>query len=99
MYSLGRSRRAQDGRGRHRAGGGVVFVSLLEVVSAPRRSAANGHERIRSGAGREAMAILMRRTLTRTRAPIFNSLSRIVPQVAAANWVWRRAIRGPSHGG
>jgi hypothetical protein len=26
-------------------------------------------------------------------APIFNSLSRIVPQVAVANWVWRRPIR------
>ena len=28
------------------------------------------------------MAILMRRTLMRTRAPIFSSLSRMVPQVA-----------------
>jgi hypothetical protein len=36
-------------------------------------------------------------TTTRTRAPIFNSLSRIVPQVAAANWVWPSAIRRKAH--
>ena len=41
----------------------------------------------------EAMANLIRRTLRRTRAPIFNSFSRMVPQVASANWVWRSAIR------
>ena len=35
------------------------------------------------------MANLIRRTLRRTRAPIFNSFSRMVPQVASANWVWR----------
>ena len=34
----------------------------------------------------DAMAILIRRTLTRTRAPIFSSFSRMVPQVASANW-------------
>jgi len=43
------------------------------------------------------MAILMRRTLTRTRAPIFNSFSRIVPQVALANWVCCSAIRRKAH--
>src|SRR6516162_9687205 len=35
----------------------------------------------------------MRRTLTRTSAPILNSLRRIVPQVASANWVCRKATR------
>ena len=33
------------------------------------------------------MANLMRRTLTRTSAPILNSLRRMVPQVALANAV------------
>ena len=35
----------------------------------------------------EAIAILMRRTLTRTRAPILSSLRRMVPQVALAKCV------------
>src|SRR5262249_36897940 len=37
-------------------------------------------------------AVLIWRTLTRTSAPILNSLRRIVPQVASANCVCRRAI-------
>ena len=41
----------------------------------------------------EAMAILMRLTLTRTSAPILNSLRRMVPQVAWANGVCLRAMR------
>jgi hypothetical protein len=39
------------------------------------------------------VATLMRRTLTRTRAPILSSLRRMVPQVALANGVWCRAMR------
>src|SRR3974377_1690645 len=35
----------------------------------------------------DAIATLMRRTLIRTSAPIFNSLRRIVPQLAFANGV------------
>lgn len=35
----------------------------------------------------------MRHTLMRTSAPIFNSLRRIAPQVALANWVCCRARR------
>jgi hypothetical protein len=35
----------------------------------------------------EAIATLMRRTLTRTRAPILSSLRRMVPQVALAKCV------------
>ena len=35
----------------------------------------------------DAMAILMRRTLTRTSAPILSSLRRMVPQVALAKAV------------
>jgi hypothetical protein len=35
----------------------------------------------------DAMAILMRRTLTRTSAPILSSLSRMVPQEACAKSV------------
>lgn len=41
----------------------------------------------------EAMAILMRRAETVTRAPIFRSLRRMVPQVAVANSVCCRARR------
>jgi hypothetical protein len=39
------------------------------------------------------MAILMRRTETVTRAPIFKSFRRMVPQVAVSNSVWLRPIR------
>src|SRR4249920_810686 len=45
----------------------------------------------------DAIATLMRRALTRTRAPILSSLRRIVPQVALANGVWCRAIRRKAH--
>ena len=41
----------------------------------------------------EAMASLMRRTDRRTWAPILSSARRSVPQVASANWVWRRPMR------
>ncbi len=41
----------------------------------------------------EAMANLIRRTEMRTSAPIFNSLSRMVPQVASVNLVSARAMR------
>ena len=41
----------------------------------------------------EAMAILIRRTLTRTKAPSFSSFSRIVPQVASANCVCANPMR------
>ena len=39
----------------------------------------------------EAKAIFTRRALILTSAPSFNSLSRIVPQVALASVVWARA--------
>ena len=61
-------------------GGGALQVEIGEVVLGRYGQA-------------EAMAILIRRTLRRTWAPIFKSLSRMVPQVAAANWVCRRPIR------
>ncbi len=41
----------------------------------------------------EAMATLIRRALTVTRAPILRSFSRIEPQVASANWVCASPIR------
>ena len=43
------------------------------------------------------MANLMRRTETRTRAPIFRSFMRIVPQVAAARPVWASPMRRTAH--
>jgi len=39
------------------------------------------------------MAILMRRTEMRTKAPSFSNFSRIVPQVASANYVCARPMR------
>ena len=41
----------------------------------------------------DGIASLMRRTLVRTSAPIFNSLRRIVPHDARANWVWAKPMR------
>ena len=41
----------------------------------------------------EAMAILTRRTETRTRAPIFRSFRRMLPQVALARSVWASPMR------
>ncbi len=43
------------------------------------------------------MATATRRTLIFTSAPIFNSFSRIVPQVASANWVCASPIRRSAH--
>ena len=61
---------------------GVCFVP----VQAPaRRSIACARTNSCCQGYAEAMAT--RRTLIRTRAPIFSNLSRIEPQVAVANWV------------
>lgn len=43
------------------------------------------------------MATLIRRTLRFTSAPIFNSLSMIVPQLARANLVPAKPIRRSAH--
>jgi hypothetical protein len=40
---------------------------------------------------------LDRRQLILTRAPIFSSRRRSVPQVACANWVWCSPIRRKTH--
>src|SRR5947209_4844062 len=54
-------------------------------AAAARRLAVRPHA---SAAGQpDAIATLIRRTLTRTRAPILSSLRRMVPQVALANCV------------
>ena len=45
----------------------------------------------------EAMASLMRRTETRTSAPILSSLRRMVAQLALANWVCLRPMRRKAH--
>ena len=55
------------------------------ALTAVRRTAAQPQT---SAAGQlDAIAILMRRTLTRTSAPILSSLRRMVPQLALANGV------------
>jgi hypothetical protein len=80
------------GEARLRAGIGLCQTAL-PGGNARRQSVANGRWRARSVVEGRSHAILMRRTLTRTSAPILNSLRRMVPQVAWANWVGRSAIR------
>ena len=56
-----------------------------------KRRAARPHSRAAGQA--DAMAILTRRTETRTSAPIFRSLRRMLPQVALAKMVSARPMR------
>ena len=55
----------------------ALTAALRRVAAAPQTAAAGQPD---------AIAILMRRTLMRTRAPIFMSLRRMVPQLA----LWKR---------
>ena len=61
------------------AGGARAFACAARRVAASPQAWAAGQP--------DAIATLIRRTLTRTRAPILSSLRRIVPQVALANCV------------
>jgi hypothetical protein len=63
---------------------GVLRSEVLHAAHAPIQSAVDAEMLVRKE---------IRRTLIRTWAPIFSSLTRMVPQVAVANWVWRRPIR------
>ncbi len=63
--------------------GGACQAGEPRALAAARRTAAQPQT---SAAGQlDAIAILMRRTLTRTSAPILSSLRRMVPQLALAN--------------
>ena len=65
--------------------GGACQAGEPRALAAARRTAAQPQT---SAAGQlDAIAILMRRTLTRTSAPILSSLRRMVPQLALANGV------------
>src|SRR5437660_10780583 len=61
------------------AGGARAFAGAARRVAASPQAWAAGQP--------DAIATLIRRTLTRTRAPILSSLRRMVPQVALANCV------------
>ena len=61
------------------AGEARALAAAARLVAAQPQAWAAGHA--------DAIATLMRRTLTRTRAPILSSLRRMVPQVALANGV------------
>src|SRR3954465_8571929 len=69
------------------AGGGGG--GMIGGAGGSRHSAAAGQA--------EALAPFTRRALMRTSAPIFRSLRRIVPQVAAAAPVWASPIRRKAH--
>src|SRR5208283_3399679 len=74
-----------------RRGGACQTGAARALAAAARRRAAQPQS---AAAGQaDAMAILMRRTEIRTSAPIFNSLSLMVPQVASAKAVSARAMR------
>ena len=65
--------------------GGACQAGEARALAAARRVAAQPQAWAAGHA--DAIATLMRRTLTRTRAPILSSLRRMVPQVALANGV------------
>ena len=67
------------------AGAARASAAMARRIAALPQSRATGQA--------DAMAILMRRTLMRTSAPIFKNLRRMVPQVALAKAVLRRPIR------
>src|SRR6516164_5433474 len=62
-----------------------ALVAAWRRTTAPPHTGATGQL--------DGIEILIRRTLTRTYAPILSSLRRIVPHVTFANGVWCRAIR------
>ena len=68
-----------------RGGGACQAGEARALAVAARRLAAQPQAWAAGHA--DAIATLMRRTLTRTRAPILSSLRRMVPQVALANGV------------
>src|SRR5689334_2405583 len=67
------------------AGEPRALAAAMRRAAAQLQIAATGHP--------DAIAILMRRTLMRTSAPILSSLRRIVPQLALANGVQCSPIR------
>src|SRR5262245_9741044 len=68
-----------------RRGGACQAGEARALAAAARRLAAQ--PQVSAAGHADAIATLMRRTLTRTRAPILSSLRRMVPQVAFANGV------------
>ena len=80
------------------SGTGLSLAGPRQVSRAGRRRSRILPDRSR----RQAIAILISRTLIRTWAPISSGLRRIMPQVASANCVWARPRvctggRTPSH--
>src|SRR6266567_1525819 len=68
-----------------RCGGACQAGEPRALAAALRRAAA--HPQTSAAGQLDAIAILTRRMLTRTSAPILSSLRRMVPQVALANGV------------
>ena len=91
-FSVGRrvlSRDLSRRDGACHAGEARARAAIARRIAARRQSRAAGQA--------DAMAILTRRTLMRTSAPILSSLRRMVPQVACANAVSCRPIRRRAH--
>src|SRR3954462_14481014 len=84
-HAAKRSRRG----GACQAGDARAFAAAASRIAAWPQSWAAGQA--------DAIAILIRRTLTRTSAPILSSLRRMVPQVAFANLVSWSPIRRVAH--
>ena len=95
-----RTRRRAVSAMRSRASAGISAAARMRATAsvssrrmAARTAARSGH----AEGGGVAKTRSMRRTLMRTRAPIFSSFSRIVPQLARANWVCARPMRRSAH--
>src|ERR1700730_11249057 len=71
------------------AGEARALAAAARRLAAQPQALAAGHA--------DAIATLMRRTLTRTRAPILSSLRRMVPQVDFANGVCCNPMRRKAH--
>ena len=78
-----------------RCGAACQTGEARALAAALRRRAAVLH--VAAAGQPDAIAIFMRRTLIRTSAPIFNSLRRMVPQLALVNGVWWSPIRRTAH--
>jgi hypothetical protein len=75
--------------------GACALTGSYQAMALRNRACARANSSFHGQA--DAIATLIRRTLTRTRAPSFSSFSRMVPQVASANCVCASPMRRKPH--